>query len=184
MRVYAVNFHLQDSEGNPARLPLPLKTPLGKRNGLVRLFNELSFAWMEQQPGYVLKIHGLLMLILHRLYELCVYNLESAEDDYRIKKAVRYIASHFAEKITVEQMAALTRLGPHYFNALFKEKTGLSMHQYLIKTRIRNAYNMLVSGEYKVAETAELCGYSDIYHFDKQFKALMDITPSQCIPRS
>ncbi|MDR2482194.1 MAG: helix-turn-helix transcriptional regulator, partial [Treponema sp.] len=62
-------------------------------------------------------------------------------------------------------------------------KTGLSMHQYLIRTRIRNAHTMLLTGEYKVAETAELCGYTDICHFHKQFKRIIDIPPSQCIPK-
>ena len=181
LSVYAVDFHLL--EPGLRTLPFKIKTSIGRRKELIRTFSEMNFTWMEKQPGYAIKSHGLLLLILHRAYELCVLDLEFAEDDYRIRKAVRYIAAHYTEKLTVEKMAAMTGLEPHYFNALFKRQTGLSMHQYLIKIRIKNAYNMLVTGEYKVAEIAEICGYSDIYHFHKQFKMVMDISPSQCIPR-
>jgi AraC-like DNA-binding protein len=183
MNCYAVNFYLKDAGGKQADLPFPLISNIGNKKDLVRFFNELNFTWLEKQPGYLIKIHGILMLILHRLFEICVYASGSADDDYRIKKAIRYISSHYPDKITVEKMAALTGLQTNYFNALFKQKIGLSMHQYLIRTRIRNAYNMLQDGQYKVAEIAERCGYSDIYHFYKQFKAIMDITPSHCIPK-
>jgi AraC-like DNA-binding protein len=181
LTVYAADFHLLPP--GQATLPLGVKTNIGRRKELIRTFSELNFTWMEKQPGYGIKCQGLLLLILHRVYELCVLAREFAEDDYRIRKAARYIAAHYTEKLTVEKMAAMTNLQPHYFNALFKQQTGLSMHQYLIKTRIKNAYNMLVTGEYKVAEIAEICGYSDIYHFHKQFKTVMNISPSQCIPR-
>ena len=105
-------------------------------------------------------------------------------DDYRLKKALRYITSHYNEKIGVQKLAALANLEPHYFISFFRQKTGLSPHQYLIKLRIRNAYNMLRTGEYTTGETAESCGYSDIYHFYKQFKTVTGITPAKCISRS
>jgi AraC-like DNA-binding protein len=180
---YAVNFYLQDLEGGPAELPFSLQTRIGRDRDLVRMFSELNFAWREKQPGYTIQIHGLLMLILYRLFELCIYQAGFSSDDYRIKRAVRHINDHYSDKITVKKMALLTGLQGNYFNALFKQKIGLSMHQYLIRTRIKKAHQLLLDREYKVAEIAELCGYSDAYHFSKQFKAVMGITPSQCLTK-
>jgi AraC-like DNA-binding protein len=180
---YSVNFYLQDMEGKPAELPFSLQTHIGKDRDLVRMFNELNFAWREKQPGYTIQIHGLLMLILYRLFELCIYKAGFSADDSRIKRAVRYINAHYSDKITVKKMAVLTDLQSNYFNTLFKQKIGLSMHQYLIQTRIKKAYRLLMGREYKPAEIAEICGYSDIYHFYKQFKAVMGITPSQCLSK-
>jgi AraC-like DNA-binding protein len=183
IRLYAVDFDLKDPEGRSAELPFSPLTHIGREKDLVRMFNELNFVWLEKQPGYTIRIHGILLLILHRLFELCVYHAGSSADDYRIKKAVRYLDAHYPDPITVKQMAALSGLQTNYFNALFKKNTGLSMHQYLIRTRVKNAYHQLTGGEHKVAETAERCGYSDIYHFYKQFKAVLGISPSQCIPK-
>jgi AraC-like DNA-binding protein len=87
------------------------------------------------------------------------------------------------EKLTLKEMAGMSGLNPVYFDALFKQETGLTMHQYLIRTRVRNAENMLRSGECNASEAAENCGYCDFNHFYRQFKAVMGIPPSQCIPK-
>ncbi|GHU77129.1 hypothetical protein FACS189461_5360 [Spirochaetia bacterium] len=189
MSCFAVDFNLNNPDKKEMSLPFPLLSRIGKDKGLIRLFTELNYDWLERQPGYLLKIHGLLLMILHRLFELLVYKTGGAAngtaggsaDDSRIKKTIRYIAAHYPEKITVKTMASMTGLQTNYFNALFKQKTGLSMHQYLIRTRIRNAYNILLSGEYKVADIADRCGYSDVFHFYKQFKLIMGVSPSQCL---
>ncbi|MDR3167499.1 MAG: AraC family transcriptional regulator [Treponema sp.] len=183
LKIYAVDFDLRDLEGKPAILPFSLLTHIGREKDLILLFNELNSAWQEKQPGYTIRIHGILMLILHRLFELCIYHVGSSSDDYRVKRAVRYINDHFSGKITVKKIAAQTGLQSNYFNALFRRKVGLSVHQYLIQTRVKKAYHLLMEGEHKAVEIAELCGYSDIYHFYKQFKAVMGITPAQCLSK-
>ncbi|MDR3302834.1 MAG: AraC family transcriptional regulator [Treponema sp.] len=183
MTCFAINFRLTTLTGEPSRLPFPLISHLGVRKDIVRLFHELSFTWLDRQPGYTIKAHGLFTLILHRLYELIVYKIDSEAGDFRVKKVMRYIAQHYMERISVKSMAAMIGLNPVYFGALFKQESGLSMSEYQARTRIRNAENMLRSGEYQVNEAAEHCGYCDVYHFYKQFKATMGIPPSACIPK-
>ncbi|MDR3284830.1 MAG: AraC family transcriptional regulator [Treponema sp.] len=93
------------------------------------------------------------------------------------------MAEHYSDQLTVREMAERLNLNPVYFGALFKKETGVTMNQYLIQTRMRNAENMLRSGEYKIKKAAERCGYTDMYYFRKQFKAQIGIPPSQCIPK-
>jgi AraC-like DNA-binding protein len=183
MHCFSIDFFLRNVSGKPAVLPFPLISHVGSKGDIVHLFQELDFAWQEKRPGYTIKTRGLLLLILHRFFELTVYNVDSAAEDYRIKKITLYIANHYFEKITVEKMADLVNLNKVYCGALFQKKTGLSINQYLRRTRIRNAENMLKSGEYKVGEAAEHCGFSDIYQFYKQFKGLMGFSPSEAIPK-
>ena len=183
MSIYSVTFHLKDFEGENVPLPISVKTHIGLQKDLIQLFNDLSSVWNEKQPGYSIKTHGVLMLILHRIYELCVFQPVHGSDDYRIVKAIRYIDTNYHKKIMVEKLAALTNLEPHYFNTIFKQKTGVSLHQYLIKTRIKNAYNLLQTGNHRLGEIAQLCGYRDVYHFYKQFKMVKGISPAQCLPR-
>jgi YesN/AraC family two-component response regulator len=178
-----VNFRLRDPKGRDIKLPFSLITHIGHREDLIHLFQEFVFTWMERQPGYLIKAHGMFLLILHRIYELLVYNTDSETVDFRIKKVTRYIAAHYAEMLSVKEMAAMTGLNTVYFGALFKQETGLTMSRYLINTRVRNAENMLRSGEYKVGEAAERCGYNDPFHFYKQFKQVCGIAPSECVPK-
>jgi AraC-like DNA-binding protein len=181
MSCFAVNFNLKNLKGERARLPFPLISHIGEREDLVHLFHELVFIWMDRQPLYIIKTRALLLLILHRLFELIILNTNSTAGDYRIQKVTHYIAVHYSEKITVHKMADMIGLNPVYFGALFKRETGMTMNRYLIRTRVRSAENMLRSGEYRVGETALRCGYNDIFHFYKQFKEICGVSPSELI---
>jgi AraC-like DNA-binding protein len=164
-------------------LPFPLVSHIGVINDLVHLFHELNYTWVEKPQGYTMKNNGLLLLILHRLFGLIVYNKDASSLDFRVERALRHIAGHYAEKITIKEIAKTVGLNPVYFGNLFKQETGESLKHYLIKMRVNNAENLLMSGEYKVEEAAELCGYEDKFHFYKQFKAIKGFPPSWSIPK-
>ena len=134
-------------------------------------------------PGYVLQSRGLLLLLLHQFFELTTDTERIFSGDFRIKKATRYIVEHYSEKITVKALASAAKLNTAYFGSLFKKETGLTLNQYLIKTRIQNAEYLLRSGECNVGEAACNCGFSDIAHFYKNFKALTGMAPSQFMPK-
>ncbi|MCL2174662.1 MAG: AraC family transcriptional regulator [Treponema sp.] len=184
MHCFAVNFSLKSfEEGKPAVLPMPLVSHIGYREDIIQLFNELVFTWINPQPLYTFKVRALFMLILHRFMETALYNINSTVNDSRIQKVLRFIATHYPEKITVKDMANLCNLDSIYFGALFKRETGMTLLKYLAKTRIKYAENFLKSGEFRVNEVAARCGYSDIYHFYSHFKDICGVAPSSCIPR-
>lgn len=184
MHCFSVNFTLKNPEGKEMSLPFPLVNAIGLQNSLIRLFNELVYTQTERRPGYLIKSRGLLLLLLHRLFELTVYKNNSAGGDYRIQKATRYIAQHYAEPLRVKKLAAITGLNAAYFGVLFKQVTGFTVKQYVAQTRVQSAKNLLQSGGYRVLDAAEACGYCDMFYFYKQFKAIMGFPPSQCIPKA
>ncbi|MDR0457052.1 MAG: AraC family transcriptional regulator [Treponema sp.] len=148
------------------------------------MFRELNAGWTEKQNGYLMKTNALLMLILHRLSEIIVYDGDASFRDYRVNKVTRYISMHYAEKLTIKNLAARIHLHPDYFGRLFKQETGMSLHQYLTRVRVKNAEDLLYNGKYKIDEVAELCGFCDVVYFYKSFKALRGFPPSHCIPRN
>jgi AraC-like DNA-binding protein len=178
MHCYSVNFTLKNTSGEVITLPLPRESNIGVKDDLIRLFSDLIYTRQEHAPGSTIKCKSLLILILHRLLELTVYNSDRPGRDYRIQKAASYIAQHYAERITVKKLAAIAGLNTAYFGTLFKQITGLSVNRYIAMRRIENAKNLLQSGGWRVAEVAEACGYCDVFHFYKQFKAIMGVSPS------
>jgi AraC-like DNA-binding protein len=183
MHCFSIDFSLHTLTGGMTQLPFPIKSHIGLHKDLVRFISDLVFTWQEKRPGYQFKLHGLFVLIVHRIYELSLNTtgIDSNIGDFRISKVRRFIEKHYAEKMPIGKLAALAGLNEIYFDTLFREKLGVSPHKYHIKTRIRHAEDMLRSGEYKVQEVAKLCGYSDTIHFSKQFKSILGYPPSQCI---
>ena len=181
MNLYSANFTLYGMNGVLADLPLPLLTHIGIKSDLVGLFRELSNAWVRKEAGYRIKTRGLLLVIIHRLYELILLKQDRTSIDFRVKKVVNYISENYASNITVKETANIVGLNTVYFGALFKNEMGMLLNQYLTLTRINHAENMLQNGECNVSEAAERCGYKDLSHFRKQFKMVKGFSPSQCL---
>jgi AraC-like DNA-binding protein len=183
MHCFSVDFTLKNSRGQELPPPLPLKTTLGRHENIIHMFYELSFTWASKRPGYIMKSKGLFLQILHSFIEIVVYKSGSNTGDYRISRIVNYIMAHYSEHITVKMMAEMVNLNPTYFGVLFRQTMGISLNQYLIQTRVTNAEHMISSGEYKVGDAAEACGFTDVSHFYKQFKLLKGFPPSHSMPK-
>jgi len=181
MNLYSANFTLYTMGGELADMPFPLLSHIGIKSDLVGLFRELSNAWVRKEPGYRIKTRGLLLVIIHRLFELILLKQDRSSMDYRVRKAVNYISENYASTISVKEIANMVGLNTVYFGALFKNETGMLLNQYLTIMRINHAENMLQNGECKVSEAAERCGYKDLSHFRKQFKMVKGYSPSQCL---
>ena len=183
MHCFSADFVLKNCKNKEQALPLPVISHPGCHDDIIRLFHELSFSWLEKLPGYQIKCNGLFLQILHRFMELLIFKTELYTGDVRITKVIRYIARHYSERLTVKMMAQMVGLNPTYFGVLFNQTLGIGFNQYLTQTRIKNAEIMLASGEYKVGNVAEACGFTDVSHFYKQFKFIKGFPPSYCLPK-
>ena len=68
-------------------------------------------------------------------------------------------------------------MSPHYFSQLFKESTGITPHQYVIRCRIDRAKDLLKQGKLSIAEIAKEVGFVDQSHLHRHFKRLVGVTP-------
>lgn len=79
---------------------------------------------------------------------------------------------------TNEQMARQLGLSVSRLYPLYRRMFSISPSRDLILMRIEKAKNMLLQGE-SVAHTAEAMGYTNIYHFIRQFKQITGTTPGK-----
>lgn len=181
MKNYAANFQLLSLNGGEAMLPFPVVSKIGIRPDLLDLYEKLTIEWLQKKPGYKLKVHAIFLTILHYYFSLLHYQGSLQLLDPRIQKATKFIIKNFAEQIDVSDLAELTRLNPVYFGNLFKKNTGVSVKEYINRTRINYAENMLSSGEFTVYETSMKCGFKDVFYFSKVFKNIKGYSPSKII---
>lgn len=92
--------------------------------------------------------------------------------------AKSYIKLHYMEDIGVEHLAQVFNIDRRYLLRLFKKEYGITIVNYIVKTRLAAAYGFLKSG-IAVNKTAVMCGYGDAYNFSKMFKKYYGVAPSQ-----
>ena len=91
-----------------------------------------------------------------------------------------YIETHYAEDISLQQLAQLVNFNSCYLLRLFTKSLGLPPHAYLNQVRIRHAKRLLAGG-YPISEAACQTGFVDQSHLTKRFKRVYGITPGQYV---
>ena len=104
-------------------------------------------------------------------------NSVRTEREKYIDKAKSYISSMLQAPFTVEQLAQYCRLDRHYLCRIFKQQTGLTLQQYIIRLRMRKAAGLLRSSTLSVGDIARSVGYGDVYNFSKMFKKQIGLSP-------
>ncbi|WP_316799602.1 AraC family transcriptional regulator [Pedobacter frigidisoli] len=94
-----------------------------------------------------------------------------------IKKTIDYMHQALANKITLEDLAAINNLSVSYFASLFRKATGMPPMDYFIHLKVRKACGLLFSTEIKIRDIASSLGYEDPFHFSRLFKKSMRVSP-------
>lgn len=106
------------------------------------------------------------------------YNFESYNKSYAVNRIINYLNENYEHKISLEQIAHNMYLSPVYISKIFKEETGESPINYLIKIRLEKAKDILLNGQDgSIKNIANQVGYDDVYHFSKLFKKYYGISP-------
>ncbi|MBW4568580.1 MAG: AraC family transcriptional regulator [Tolypothrix carrinoi HA7290-LM1] len=96
---------------------------------------------------------------------------------YRLKEAVNYINENLDHNLTLAEVAASVQMSPHYFASLFKQSTGLTPHQYVMKCRIDKAKQLLLKRELTLVEICHQVGFQSQSHFTRVFREHTKTTP-------
>lgn len=91
----------------------------------------------------------------------------------------RYIHSNLDQRLRVHNVAGNFHISQSQLFRIFKQHSGLSLHQYIEATRIEHACHLLTSGSYSIQQVAAQCGYEYESHFYKAFVKRMGVTPAR-----
>lgn len=96
-----------------------------------------------------------------------------------IVTAIDYIFDHLHERITISELADITRLNENYLSKLFKKETGCSISDYIRNKKIEAAENMLKYSEQSFLQIANLLSFASQSHFTQVFKKHTGYTPKE-----
>lgn len=94
-----------------------------------------------------------------------------------IDRAVRYIADHITQKITVDDMAKNLYISRAHLSSKFKNETGMNLIDYIALQKINEAKRLLRYTDKSLSEISTYLAYSSQSYFQNQFKKITGITP-------
>ena len=125
--------------------------------------------------------------IMAQLYSIFGFLLDNAFDDippetvspeFYLIKALDFIDANYQDDISVEDIAASAGINRKSLYAVFKSLTSFSPKDYLIYYRMCKATVLLKDANLSVETVAVSVGYSDQFHFSKEFKKNVGLSPS------
>lgn len=100
-------------------------------------------------------------------------------DNLIVLKVINYIRDNYSKNITLSEAANLVGVTPEYLSKLFNQKVNVNFVVFLRNFRISAAKRMILSGKYRMQEVAEQVGFNDPKYFNKVFKSVCGISPSE-----
>jgi AraC-like DNA-binding protein len=97
----------------------------------------------------------------------------------RIQKLKDYIDCHYHEEIRMETLSELVNMTPNALSRFFKQRTNRSISGYINEVRIAQATSLLTSSAMTVVEISYKCGFNTISNFNRIFKSIKGVTPTE-----
>lgn len=137
-----------------------------------RIFEEMKrCSGLEEGKNYHLSA---------RLMELfsCLEENDARPPDL-IDQALDYMHAEYMHELSVQDIAARLGFDRCYFSKRFRQKTGLPPGKYLSRLRLEKAAELMAVHGFSPSVATVSCGYQNLYHFSKMFKAHFGRSPRQ-----
>lgn len=100
-------------------------------------------------------------------------------NSFIVRSALKYIEIHYAEKLTLTELAEKTYVSQWYLSKLLNKYTDKSFCDLLNQTRIKKAEKLLKDPSLKIHEVSDMLGFNDVTHFSKIFKKIEQVSPNE-----
>ena len=94
------------------------------------------------------------------------------------QKVLNYIHENYTKPLTNQSLAARFNYHPNYISQLFVQRTGTSLHQYLLGIRVRHALYLLQTTDLTIKEVAIQSGFGNVSYFCQYIKKCTGYPPS------
>ena len=151
-------------------------------------YHQIILTQEKKEVGWTLmsKVLSLEFLVLV-LKELSPQSSSNIQDYFQLKTYDKqtiaqtitvYFQENYMKKISVEEIARSSYLSTTYITKIYKEVTGDTPINYLIRIRMEKAMEILKEGHFSIQDSAKMVGYDDPYYFSKLFKKRFGLSPS------
>jgi AraC-like DNA-binding protein len=97
----------------------------------------------------------------------------------RLKRVMDHVEAHLGEPVGLPELAAIAGLSPFHFSRVFRNQTGSTPYQHVIRRRIARAKELLSDPAMPIGEVARACGFSSQSHFTAAFTRATGVSPAK-----
>lgn len=173
-----VYIHFRRSEGNEAKLGVAKLTQTADHTNIRHAFEKVIDMFWSDEAGKELKCSLLLENLLLQLSEL--EGNGGGKTDVLISEIIHRFHCEPEVFLSPEELARNYGVSVRTISGRFKERTGMSIHQYQLQLKLDMAYDLLpISPGRSLRDIALSYGFYDEFQFSKLFKRKFGISPSE-----
>jgi YesN/AraC family two-component response regulator len=171
---YSVRFRYQSLNRSPTGVAFS-----DESGDILHIVRQIEKEYTEKQEGFLECIRCLVVQMFILIMRRIGGEKKAQNESAIVREIVRYIAGHYAEPISLSELAAKYNYSLSHISKKFAKETGCGFTQYLQRIRIEQSCRLLETGDYFINEVADLVGYGNAKSFNKVFKETLGITPQE-----
>jgi AraC family transcriptional regulator, transcriptional activator for feuABC-ybbA operon len=143
------------------------------------IFKKLVESWIGKLPGYEFITKALLQQLLFEIFQNIKNNSQNYSTSLKVEKIIEYMRQNIDNRLTLADLSELVQLSSAYLSRVFKETTGYSVIGFFNKIKVDKAKELIIEGDKKVKEVAQILGFTDEFYFSRIFKKIEGMSPSE-----
>ncbi len=96
-----------------------------------------------------------------------------------VRRALWHISNSVNQPVTVQKIAERMSCHPDYLSRMFKASTGITLHEFIVRTRLDRAQRLLRNTSMDIGQIGMEAGFRNHSHFTKVFRLYLGITPRE-----
>lgn len=105
--------------------------------------------------------------------------LDRNAGSFIVNQATAYIEEHYAQKLTLQEVADKCYVSQWHLSKLINKYTGNTFYELLNNVRIEKAKALLNDPKLKIGDIVDMVGYSDAAHFSRVFKRIVGVSANE-----
>ena len=172
-------------EENKNELFLPFYMSLEREyNNLERIFKNLITQHLKDTAAGKMQVLSLWCEIVSRIDEAFRKQIMGNENEntgeYYSRKVKKYIETHYQEELNLNILSQMLNITPNYLSRIFKRETGKSITEFVARTRLSYARDLVYEGRFTYDEIAHRVGICNGKYMNKMFKKYYGISVHKC----
>lgn len=160
-------------------LPLQDVQLLDNYYGIKNLMKGMLEVWFQKFPDYEFVSKTMLQQIIFKIFRSIEAKSPNYSNSLKVKEVIKFMTENIEKKITLVGLSQRVNLSPTYLAKIFKKTTGYSIIEFFNKMKMDKAKELIMEGDKKVKEVAEILGYKDEFYFSRIFKKIEGISPKE-----